>query len=386
VSCDGNDRPAFTSLSQGRLVDLPRLRWDRRTRYYDNNNPLRGHSMKAARAANSHESAQERMKDSVSAKANLLRRWPLSATDRAIIGHLQEDGRRTFVTIARDLGLSEKTVRMRVHHLLQENIIQIAALTNPVALGYHAAALVGLTTDPGVPTSEIAVALREIPDLDYVIVTAGRYNLLVEIISHGTPSMQTVIEREIGRIRGIRSIEVFPYFSIYYQNARFFGVDGGSSFGWAVKEEELDPIDRRIVLELSNDGRAPLKEIAGRLDVSESQVRTRIGSMVNVGKMKIMAIVNPMNLPEHAIAYVAVQAKQNFSLHSVAEQLSQMPQVSYITICAGRYDLFIEVVCSSNNELLQTIDLGIRALRGVAKVETFIYFDLHYKRLTPMRG
>ncbi|MEA2783116.1 MAG: hypothetical protein QOK29_4660 [Rhodospirillaceae bacterium] len=251
----------------------------------------------------------------------------MSATDRAIIGDLQENGRRTFVTIARDLGLSEKTDRMRVHHLLQENIIQIAALTNPVALGYRAAALVGLRTDPGVPTSEIAVALREIPDLDYVIVTAGRYNLLVGIISHGTPSMQAVIEREVGRIRGIGSVEVFPYFSIYYQNARFFGVDGGSSFGWAVKEEELDPIDRRIVLELSNDGRAPLKEIADRLDVSESQVRTRIGNMVSVGKMKIMAIVNPMNLPEHAIAYVAVQAKQNFSLHSVAEQLSQMPQV-----------------------------------------------------------
>jgi Lrp/AsnC family transcriptional regulator for asnA, asnC and gidA len=322
----------------------------------------------------------------VSANDSLLRRWPLSATDRAIIGHLQEDGRRAFVTIARDLGLSEKTVRMRVHNLLERKIIQITALASPVALGYRAAALVGLTTDPNVPASTISVALREIVDVDYVIVTTGRYNLLVEIISQNMTSMQAVIEQQIGKIRGIRSIEVFPYFSIFYQNARFFGINGASSFGAAVKEDELDPMDKRIALELGPDGRAPLKIIADKLEISESQVRSRISNMVEAGKMKIMAIVNPMNLPDHAIAYAAVRARRGASLQSVAEQLAGVPQVSYVSICAGRYDLFAEVVCSSNLELLQSIDLAIRTLPGVESIETFVYIDLHYKRLIPTRA
>jgi Lrp/AsnC family transcriptional regulator for asnA, asnC and gidA len=320
------------------------------------------------------------------AKRSLLRRWPLSETDRAIIGHLQEDGRRPFVTIAKDLGLSEKTVRTRVHHLLEANIIQIVALTSPAALGYHTAALAGITTDPGVPTSNIALALREIDDVDYVIMTTGRYSLFAEIISYDMSKMQAVVEREIGRIRGIKSLEIFPYFSVYYQKARFFGPSSHDSLGRAVKEEELDPIDKKIVMELNQDGRAPLKSIAEKLDVSESQVRMHIANMIEAGKMNVTAIINPMNLAEQAIAYVGIEAKHNSSLHALAEELSQIPQISYITICAGRYDLFAEVVCRSNHELLQVIDLGIRQLPGAAKVETFVYIDVHYKRLVPVRG
>jgi Lrp/AsnC family transcriptional regulator for asnA, asnC and gidA len=319
-------------------------------------------------------------------RQNLLRRWPLSSTDRAIIGHLQEDGRRSFVTIARDLQLSEKTVRTRVHHLLESHVIQIVALTSPAALGYRAAALAGLTTDPRVPASQIAVALREIPDLDYVIVTAGRYNVLAEIISHDLSSMQTVIEQEIGKIGGIQSLELFPYFSIYYQNARFFrgGHSGGSDK--AVMDDELDEIDKRIVLELNHDGRAPLKLVAERLGVSESQIRTRIGNMIDAGKMNIMAIVNPMNVAGHATAYVGIRAATGCSLVTLGKDLAAVPQVSYVTLCSGRFDVFAEVVCSSKEELLEAIDFGIRNLSGVARVETFIYVDLHYKRLVPIRG
>jgi DNA-binding Lrp family transcriptional regulator len=316
---------------------------------------------------------------------NLLRRWPLSSTDRAIIRHLQEDGRRSFVTIARDLGLAEKTVRTRVHHLLETSVIQIVALTSPAALGYRCAALLGVTADPSFPTSQIAMGLREIADLDYVIVTAGRFNLLVEIISQDWSTLQQVIETDISKVRGIRSIELFPYFSIYYQNAGFLW-NAGSGLGGAVKETELEDIDKRIVLELNQDGRAPLKAIADKLSVSEGQVRSRIANMTDSGKMRLMAIVNPMNFPEHAIAYVAVRVNIGTSLQAFAEEISKIPQVTYLTICSGRFDIFAEIVCSSNTELLNVVDYGVRQLPGAASVETFVYVDLHYKRLVPLRG
>jgi DNA-binding Lrp family transcriptional regulator len=341
--------------------------------------------MKADGTSSSIDEANDLRAPAEADRSNLLRRWPLSSTDRAIIRHLQEDGRRPFVTIAKDLDLAEKTVRTRVHHLLQTAVIQIVALTSPAALGYRSSALVGVITDPSVPTSRIAVAFRDIADLDYVVVTAGRYNLLVEIISNDMASMQMVIENQIGKIPGVRSIEVFPYFSVYYQNASFLG-KGRNGFGGAVKEDELDDIDKRIVLELNLDGRAPLKPIADKLEVSEGQVRGRINNMIANGKMNIMAIVNPMNFAEHAIAYVAIQAQQGTSLHALAEQLSKIPQVTYLTICSGRFDIFAEVVCSSNDELLQAIDGGVRNIPGAARVETFIYIDLHYKRLVPVRG
>jgi len=74
---------------------------------------------------------------------NLLLRRTLSANDRAIVASPQEDGRRVFVSIARDIGVTEKTIRNRVRYLLDNQVIQIVAITSPTALGYHSGALLG---------------------------------------------------------------------------------------------------------------------------------------------------------------------------------------------------------------------------------------------------
>lgn len=325
------------------------------------------------------------------APETLLSQWPLSDNDRAIIAHLQEDGRRPFVTIAEDVGLSEKTVRNRVHQLLDANVIQIVALTSPEALGYHAGALAGLTIDPAVPASVIARDLRKIDDVDYVVVAAGRFGIMVEIISQNIGRIQKVIEEEIGRIHGIRSIELFPYFSVYYQKARFFGrPDAASGSHGAeqagVKQTELDATDKQIVLELCNDGRAPLKKIADKLAVSETQVRTRIGAMTQAGRMRIMAIINPMNLENRAIAWLGIKAGPQISSHRLADLLAGFPNISYIALCGGRYDMFAEIVCPTAMDLLATVDTKIRPMAEVGSVEIFVYIDLHYKRLVPLRG
>ena len=86
----------------------------------------------------------------------LFQHLTLSDMDRKIIAHLQENGRRSYVSIARDIGVTEKTVRTRARHFLDLKIIQIVALTSPTALGYNASAMVGITTDASVPASNIA--------------------------------------------------------------------------------------------------------------------------------------------------------------------------------------------------------------------------------------
>ena len=119
----------------------------------------------------------------------------LSETDRAIVLLLQEDGRRSYANIAREVGIAERTVRHRVRDLLDRGVIQITAVTNPVALGYDAAALIGITTDPAVPASDIALSLVEIEAVDYVVVTAGRYGLFAEVICRDMAALQDVIEQ-----------------------------------------------------------------------------------------------------------------------------------------------------------------------------------------------
>lgn len=317
------------------------------------------------------------------APRNPLAKWQLSDSDRAIIAHLQEDGRRPFVTIARDVGLSEKTVRARVHQLIEANVIHIVALASPTALGYNAGALLGITTDPAAPSSRIARALTEIHDIDYVALTTGRYGIFAEIISEDLPAMQRVIEQEVGSIHGVRTVEVFPYASVYYQKAKFFSRDDNMATP-GVKQKKLDLADREIILELSRDGRAPLNTIAGKLGVSETMVRTRISALLASGQMSILAILNPMNLNNRSLAWLGIRLGPAADAHAVAEAVSGVASVSYIAICSGRYDLFVELVCPSHDDLLITARREIGSIAEIVHLEAFLYVDLHYKSLVPM--
>lgn len=186
-----------------------------------------------------------------------LSEWPLTATDREIIAHLQEDGRRAFVAIARDLDVSERTVRNRVHQLLENNVIQIIALTDPATLGFQAGALVGITLDLSRPAGEVAEELIAIADIDYVVTTTGRFTLFAELICSDMSRMQQVLDTEIARLKGVKGLEVFPYFSVYFQKARFFGRNQPTHSSQGVVSKPLDDIDRKIVHELSHEiGRA----------------------------------------------------------------------------------------------------------------------------------
>ncbi|MPS98335.1 MULTISPECIES: Lrp/AsnC family transcriptional regulator [Pseudomonas] len=309
-----------------------------------------------------------------------LSEQPLSATDREIIAHLQEDGRRPFVAIARELNISERTVRNRVHQLLEQNVIQIVALTDPASLGFQAGALMGISLDLTAPVSAVAEALIGIAEVDYVVTTTGRFPLFVEIICSDMGRMQRILDSQVAVLQGVKGIEVFPYYSVFYQRAQFFG-RAPTSQTPGVLSREMDEVDRKIVRELSFDGRAPLKNIAIALDISESQVRGRLNALLESGLLNIMAITSPMNLEQRALAWVAITVRPGVRVKDVAERLRALDNVSYITICAGRFDLFVEVVCASRASLFELIDDSLRMVEGIERIESFPYIDLLYKRL-----
>ena len=321
------------------------------------------------------------------AAQGLLKNLPLTDTDLRIIAHLQADGRRPFATIARDIGMTEKTVRTRTKHLLEENIIQIVALTTPAALGYTVSALAAISIASPMSGTAISDALAHIPAIDYVVLAHGRYPIFAEIMARDMQELQATIENEIGQIPGVTGVELFPYFSIYYQQACIMDHRAAPEDAErGVRDRELDPEDKAIVSELALDGRASFTELAERLSMSPNQVRFRVQHMLATRQMRIMAIVNPMKLLDRTMAWIAVKAGSTTSLDDLADALAATPHVSYVAICAGRFDMFVEVICGSMRELMDILDSRIRPLEGVAATETFIYVNLHYKRLLPVQA
>src|SRR5260370_42246121 len=97
-----------------------------------------------------------------------------------IIRELQRDGRRPYTSIAKTIGLSEAAVRQRVQRLLDAGVMQIVAVTDPLTLGFTRQVMIGLKVDGDL--HKVAASLAAIPEVDYVVICAGHYDLLAEMV------------------------------------------------------------------------------------------------------------------------------------------------------------------------------------------------------------
>jgi len=145
-----------------------------------------------------------------------MRTQALDKTDIAIIGHLQADGRRAFTSIAKDLGISEASVRQRVSRLLRTNVIQIVAVSSPLDLGLMWAQ-VHLRVK-GDRIQAVAEAVAELPQVDYVSICAGDIDVIVGVVAHDRDELLKVLVEDIRTIPGIDQADVVLNLKILKDN------------------------------------------------------------------------------------------------------------------------------------------------------------------------
>jgi Lrp/AsnC family transcriptional regulator for asnA, asnC and gidA len=133
--------------------------------------------------------------------------------DRGIIEMLQGNGRMSFRRIAGALGVSEATVRARYARLVEAGILQVVAVTNPLGLGYEQA-LVGVKTS-GSP-DKAADAIAQWPEADYVIATAGQFDLVVELVAADRRDLLELTSR-LRSLPDVVSTETFVYLEMWKQ-------------------------------------------------------------------------------------------------------------------------------------------------------------------------
>ncbi len=145
-----------------------------------------------------------------------MRKQALDRIDIAIIGHLQIDGRRAFTAIAKDLGISEASVRQRVARLLRTNIIQIVAVTSPLDLGLIWAQI-NLRV-AGDRLEAVAEAVAELPQVDYVSICAGNFDIIVGVVAHDREEVFDVLVNHIHTIPGVEQADFLLNLKILKDN------------------------------------------------------------------------------------------------------------------------------------------------------------------------
>jgi Lrp/AsnC family transcriptional regulator for asnA, asnC and gidA len=140
---------------------------------------------------------------------------PLDETSKRIIEQLQEDGRRPYAAIGKAVGLSEAAVRQRVQRLLDAGVMQIVAVTDPLQVGFSRQAMIGIRVEGDM--NVVADRLADFSEVDYVVVTAGSFDLLVEVVCEDDDHLLDLLAARIRTLPGVRSTETFVYLKLRKQ-------------------------------------------------------------------------------------------------------------------------------------------------------------------------
>lgn len=140
----------------------------------------------------------------------------VSELDKRIIEQLQEDGRRPFTQIAADLGVSEAAVRARTNRLIEKGIMQVVGVTDPLKVGFQQAAMIGIRCEAA-RLIEVAEEIAAFPETDYVVVTAGSYDIIVECIAEDNDALLHFLATKLRKIQGVRETETFVYLRLMKQ-------------------------------------------------------------------------------------------------------------------------------------------------------------------------
>ena len=139
----------------------------------------------------------------------------LDDVSNAIIEQLQKDGRKSYAEIGKAVGLSEAAVRQRVQRLSDAGVMQVVAVTDPMQLGFYRQAMIGVRCSGD--TRKLADELAALPSVIYVVLTAGSFDILVEVVSENDDDLIEILNTKIRTLPGVTSTETFVYLKLHKQ-------------------------------------------------------------------------------------------------------------------------------------------------------------------------
>ena len=139
----------------------------------------------------------------------------LDETAKRIIELLQDDGRLSYSSIAKDVGLSEAAVRHRVQKLIDSGVMQVVAVTDPLQMGFARQAMIGIKVSGNV--REVAAELADMEKLDYIVITTGRFDILAEIVAESDDELLDIVSAQITALPRVVTTETFVYLRLEKQ-------------------------------------------------------------------------------------------------------------------------------------------------------------------------
>jgi len=285
-------------------------------------------------------------------------------------------GRASYASLAPKVGLSQAAVRSRVRRLLDEGVVTVSARVDPRSVGFGIFSFVFITTDG--PARRAADLLAQIDESVFVVCLGGRFSAFAEIRCRDYRHLLSVLD-QIRSTEGVVDAESLS--AIEYLKAGASGI-AAEVFGQSVErkmaqpvpgDRALDEVDIRLIKALVANGRATFADLAPTVGLSQAGVRARVQRLLDDQTVVIHATARArvLGLDSFSALLISVRGEAQ----RVAEQLCAMPEFTIVAATTGRCGLVGEVWCRDRQHLLDILDT-VRAIEGVAEVETAVYLDI----------
>jgi len=301
--------------------------------------------------------------------------------DRRLIIELQKDPRQSSKHLAKSVGVVEYTVRRRIENLVSSGAVILTALPNLKMLGYPIRVYMLLEVEHS-KFDEIGKQICQISRLGFVSHCIGFTKYYVRGDFNSIESLIGFTRDEIGKIEGINYIETMiecqGLKNIYFRNRISHLM---KPVALQFENIGINNLDRRLITQLQQNARMPLKELAQTVGVSQMTIHRHIKDLIGCRTIEFTAIVNIEEFGYPIVAYARMQIKPP-KISEVAEYLSQSPQVHYVGIISGATQLLIGIYGLSPQIISDFVTSKLNKIDGVVKIESFSFLDIMKQNFT----
>ncbi len=318
----------------------------------------------------------------------MIRTEELAEPDRRLVAALQLDGRAPWQLVARAAGMSESTAQRRFAALRERRAARVIGVVDVLRCGLGVPVLVRVSCRPGA-AEDVAAGLAERPEARFVAVVTGGADAVAEFVVPTHRHLTQLLVKDMPALDQLTDTETFTvmrtFTSAHDWDTRLLTPEAGALLRpepvrpfedqvWESPPDRLSDLELSIAAELGEDGRMPVKELAGRVGAGESTVARRVDSMVARGCLRFRTLVEP-GLLGFAVEFMLWLDVEPAHLEAAGRQLARDPGIKYLSATAGRFNLCGQVSLRHFADLYRFTTDVVGALPGVRRADTTLQLN-----------
>ncbi|MCL2729811.1 MAG: AsnC family transcriptional regulator [Actinomycetia bacterium] len=293
----------------------------------------------------------------------------LTETDLELVEALREDGRASFESLAGRVGLSRKAVRSHVLRLFDDGVLRVVATVRPEFDGIHATAHLSVSV-AGARRDDVARMLADQGETVFVSIVSGRAGVVAEIRTTDLRRLGQVVDRLRG-VEGVARIETLVYTDVVMEPHLPPPRDAVDT------EPAVDHLDRKLVGLLRADGRTSYADLAAHVGLSAAATRARVRSLLDLGVIRIVTLVNPTKLGRSFMTGFALDLDR--TAQDVIHRIEKIDAVDFLALTLGTADVVGTIVTTTVEDTVAVLD-RIGTLDGVVGLRSWTHLRLVQER------